>query len=446
MGPLFGEIPPSLQEVPVLARPFRRMPLCLLLALSVASCDSDKSAPPPVPAPERAEAAPKEATPAEVKAAAQPSGDPAAQAPAEAAAPSSAQAATTPTGAAPVEAAAAGTGTAGKGSALAGAPPADTESKAAAPGKGGAAAAGGTSAPKTANGILGPGAADKILKAGSRPLVKLIAPGAEPREVLTYALDKGLKQSLGMGMDMVMSLKMGHSAMPPMTIPRMVMNLDMTVGDKDASGDWKIDAALLRVGLEPKGPQQQQMADQMQPHVDGMKGLTMTYFVTPKGHVHDVKINVPPSFPAQAQQMLTGMNQSFESMVAPLPNEPVGIGGKWEVTTRVVSSGADLLQFAVYTLKEKAGSKATLDVTVTQVAASEKITAPGMPAGATAKLKRFSSGGSGTNKLDVKSATPEGGRMTVKTGMDLEVSLGASGAESTSVETTLGVEFTRPKS
>jgi hypothetical protein len=254
-----------------------------------------------------------------------------------------------------------------------------------------------------------------------------------------------VKQSLGMGMDMVMSLKMGHSAMPPMTIPRMVMNLDMTVGEKDAGGDWKIDAALLRVGLEPKGAQQQQMADQMQPHVDGMKGLTMTYFVTPKGHVHDVKINVPSSFPAQAQQMLTGMNQSFESMVAPLPNEPVGIGGKWEVTTRVVSSGADLLQFAVYTLKEKAGSKATLDVTVTQVAASEKITAPGMPAGATAKLKRFNSGGTGTNKLDVKSATPEGGRMTVKTGMDLEVTLGASAAEATSVETALTVEFTRPK-
>jgi hypothetical protein len=423
------------------------MPLCLLLALSIASCDSDKSATPPVPAPERAEATPKEATSAEAKAAAQPSGDPAAQAPTGAAAPSGApesgQAAAAPTGAASAEAAAAGTGTAGKGSALVGAPPADT-GKAAAPAKG-AAAAGGTSAPKTANGILGPGAADKILKAGSRPLVKLVAPGAEPREVLTYALDKGVKQSLGMGMDMVMSLKMGQSAMPPMAIPRMVMNLDMTVGDKDAGGDWKIDAALLRVGLEPKGEQQQQMATQMQPHVDSMKGLTMTYFVTPKGHVHDVKINVPPGFPAQAQQMLTGMNQSFESMVAPLPNEPVGIGGKWEVTTRVVSSGADLLQFAVYTLKEKAGSKATLDVTVTQVAASEKITAPGMPAGATARLKRFSSGGTGTNKLDVKSATPEGGRMNVKTGMDLEVSLGAGGAEATSVETTLAVEFTRPK-
>src|SRR4029079_4669295 len=103
-------------------------------------------------------------------------------------------------------------------------------------------------------------------------------PGEEPRSELVYELEKGTKQTLGMSMDMVMTLKMGAQAVPPVIIPRMMMGLDMTAIDKDAGGDWKIDALLQRVSLEPKGAQQQEIAKQMRPHIEGMKGLTMAYF------------------------------------------------------------------------------------------------------------------------------------------------------------------------
>lgn len=432
----------------MLARFVRRAPLCLLLVVSAAACE-DKAASPPLPAPDRAStaSAPKESTSAEAKLAPPPSTAVVA-ASANEIAPSAALAAQ------PVQAPEAALKDAQ------GAPPspavaAKTDGKASEKAaKAPAAVAGGTSAaapalpadlPPTTDGILPPGAADKILPVGARPIVKLVEPGSEPRAELVYSLTKGAKQTLGMSMDMVMGLKMGVQAMPPVVIPRMAMFLDMTPGEKDSGGDWKVDALLQRVAVEPKGPQQQEMARQIAPNVEGMKGLTMAYFVTPKGHVHDVKISTPPGFPAQAQQMLNGMSQSFESMVSPLPSEPVGVGAKWQVTTRVASAGADLLQFATYILKEKSGSQATLNVTVAQVAASDAVNAPGMPAGASAKLKAFHSGGSGMSKIDTKSVAPSGGRMSVKSGMDLEVSVGGAGpAQRTSVDTTLDVEFTKP--
>jgi hypothetical protein len=435
------------------------MPLVLLALLTAAACGKDS---PPVPAPERAaENAPKTETntppaspadalkPADPSAAAKAPDDPAKAQPedvdtrnpadpakdakkaAEPGADAKADPAQAPTPGGGKEAS-------GKPAPEKTAPAIAADTKIAAP-------AANSSAPAAKNGILAPGEADKILAVGARPTVKLMSPGAEPRAPLSYELEQGSKHRLSMGMDMLMSIRMGDQAIPATSIPRIVMGLDMLIAEKGAEGDWKIDANLDRTSLEPKGDQQRAIADQMLPSIEGMKGMRMSYWVTPKGHVRDVQLKLPEGFPAQAQQMLQGMNQSFESMMAPLPVDPVGIGAKWEVVTRVASSGADLLQFATYTLKKKTGSKALLEVTVKQLAAKATVTAPGLPPGTLARLLAFKSEGSGTNEIDTKSVAPENGKMVVKSGMTLEVSGAGGPAQETTMETALTVTFTKPK-
>jgi hypothetical protein len=162
--------------------------------------------------------------------------------------------------------------------------------------------------------------------------------------------------------------------------------------------------------------------------------------------VHDLKLKVPPGFPDGVQQMLQGMNQQFESMVPPLPAEPVGIGGKWRVVTRTASAGADLVQFATYTLKARNGSKATFQVNLVQLAAKDEIRPPNMPAELSARLSSFKSTGKGENELDMKHVAPDSGRVVVQSEMDLTVRQGSAGpAEQSSVATSVAVTFTRPK-
>lgn len=298
--------------------------------------------------------------------------------------------------------------------------------------------------PKGKDGVLAPGAADKVLAAGGKPIVRLIDAGAEPRSDLSYALSKGGTQKLKMDMDMIMSMKMGPKAMPPTAIPTMSMQLDMAVTDKNPSGDWKIDSKLTQISVNSKGVhQQEQMAAAMRPQLEAMKGLGMGYWINAKGHVHDVKVDVPKSFPAAAQQMLQGMNQSFESMVAPLPSEPVGVGARWQVISRMGNAGADLLQSATYTLKARDGGKVTLDVALVQLAASDTVKAPGMPPGVSAQMKSFSSGGSGTSLLDTKNVAPDTGSMALKTSMDIVVRGSNEGDESV-IETQTKVGISRP--
>lgn len=299
--------------------------------------------------------------------------------------------------------------------------------------------------PRATNGILPPGAADKVLPVGGQPVVKLIEPGAEPRADLSYALVKGATQKMVMAMDMTMAMKAQGQALPTTTIPRMSMGMDATAAEKNGAGEFRVDSHLTTVSVDPSGAQQEQMARALRPQLESMKGLSMVYWVNPKGHVHDVKLGMPAGMPPAAQQLLNGMSQSFESMVTPLPAEPVGLGARWQVISRTATGGADLLQSAIYTLKSRDGGRATLEVKLIQLAASDTIHSPQMPAGMSAKVKSFSSGGSGTTQVDLKSVAPEGGAMTLKTTMDIGVQgAGPGTTDDSTVETTTAVTITRP--
>jgi hypothetical protein len=280
---------------------------------------------------------------------------------------------------------------------------------------------------------------------GGQPIVKLLEPGADPKSDLSYALTKGTSQKLAMSMDMAMGVKVKGQSAPSMPMPRMTMTFDNAAADRNAAGEFRIESRLTGVSVDPAGGQQEQMANALRPQLEAMKGLGMFYWVNPKGRVHDVKMDLPAGMPAAAQQLLGGMSQSFESMVTPLPNEAVGVGARWQVVSRASSGGADLLQAAIYTLKSRTGPRATLEVSMLQLAANDTIHGPQMPAGMSAKVKSFNSTGSGTTQVDLKSVAPEAGTMTLRASMSLVVQgAGPGSGDETSVDTTTTVQVARP--
>jgi hypothetical protein len=390
-----------------------RLALLLALALPFFACDRDKPAPSPAPDDVVAKEAPP-GTPASASAAG------AAELPAPADVPA------VPPSASP--------------SAADSAPAASTNPVAA--GK----TLGELRMPPAANGILAPGAADRLLPTGRPPIVKLVDAGALPRQAMSYALEKGRSQGIALALDMTLSLTSGGQAIPSTTVPRLTMLLDLATADQNAKGDYRIDAKLNKVTVDPKGPAQEQIATALRSHLGAMAGLGMGYWVTPQGLVHDLKIDVPPDFPAQAQQMLSGMNQSVESMVAPLPAEPVGVGARWQVMTRVTSAGADLLQLSTYELTARDGAKLSLKVGLTQLAASAALPVPGAGGDLSARLEAFRSGGSGTSEIDTTRVAPRAGEMTLESKMTVQVKKkGADGpGEVSSVQTSMRVGFSPP--
>jgi hypothetical protein len=309
-----------------------------------------------------------------------------------------------------------------------------------------AALTGKSSAPNPPNGILKKAEADKLVKVGGRPVVHLLAAGAEPRAAVAYAFAKGTGKPLRIAMDLEMSMKAGGMTLPPTKIPRMAMLFDLAAGDRQG-GDWPIEGKLKTVTVEPKGTAEEQLAEALRPQLGMMSGFGMNYFVDAKGRVHDVKMTWPETMPAQAQQMMAGLGQSLESMTAPLPDEAIGTGAEWEVFGRLAANGADILQVSTFKLKERKGDVITLDVAVRQLAANSDVRPPGMPAGASARLLSFNAQGSGTSVLDTKDAAPVGGKMTTKSAMSVEIKLDVGGkpeSQKTAIDTKVTVAYQRP--
>lgn len=298
--------------------------------------------------------------------------------------------------------------------------------------------------PRPSSGVLPPGAADKVLPVGSPPIVRLLDAGAEPRGDLSYSLAKGSSQKMVMVMEMAVTIKAKGHSVPQLPMPRMTMTFDTTTTDQSPAGEFKVTSRLTGTTVDPSGGQQEQIARALRPQIESLRGLGMVYWVGSKGHVRDVKVDVPAGVPPTAQQLMSGMSQSFESMVTPLPAEPVGTGGRWQVVSRMASGGTDVLQSAVYTLKARSGARATLDVAIVQISATDTYHTAQMPAGMTVKVRSFSSTGSGTTEVDLKSVVPQSGTMALTTGMEVAVPDEGGAEETSTVETSTTVQVARP--
>lgn len=296
-------------------------------------------------------------------------------------------------------------------------------------------AVGGFELPKAANGVLTPAQSDAVLKTGQPAVVKVLDAGAEPREALAYDLKADSKQATEMRMNMEMGISAAGKAMPPTAIPELAIVLDLSNGKKNDAGEFPVTGVVSKVTTKATTETEKKLAAALEPALGAMRGLKITYLVSPKGRTRDVKVEAKGVDP-NVKQMVDQMKQSFDSMVAPLPEEPVGKGAKWVVINRV-NAGADILQFTTYTLKSKEGSALELDTDVKQFAASSALVTPQGPGG---EITEFSSAGNGTSVFDLTKLAPEKGTGNVNG----KLGINAPGLGAMTVDTKVKMSFGKP--
>jgi len=275
-------------------------------------------------------------------------------------------------------------------------------------------------------GILAKGEADKYVKKKGRPVIRLLDNGAEPRAVAAYDISKETPKPLQLAMDVEMGMESGDLKVPASKMPRMLMVFNFTAGAR-AGSDWPVEGKLTKVSLDAHGAQQEQIAKLLSPQLGSVEGLAMNYFIDDRGRTRDVTIKLPQKLDGIADQMLTGLAQTADSMSSPLPKEAIGIGAKWEVLARIDANGADILQVTTYTLEKRDGKVLSLDAAVRQFAAKEATNPPGMPEGATARLLSYKSFGSGKPVFDLGDVAPISGSVSTNLSMDVEIKMTVEG-------------------
>ena len=107
--------------------------------------------------------------------------------------------------------------------------------------------------------------------------------------------------------------------------------------------------------------------------------MSGTGTISSRGFSKGIEFKAPPGADPQTRQIMDQMKDSFASLAAPLPEEAVGPGAKWEVRMPIKSQGMTIDQTATYELVSIEGESLTTKSTITQHAANQKIENPAMP-------------------------------------------------------------------
>ena len=285
------------------------------------------------------------------------------------------------------------------------------------------------------DGILKPGFADKIIGPGRMSGVILVSAGAEPHERLRYKFGENAKQTTLMRTKTSMV-----SPQQSVTLPTVEMTLELSTGALDAAtGLIAVSGALTQVEVKPaEDAQSKKMAAAMAPGLQFIKGMSVGYLVDPLGKATDVSLKVAGPSNAATDKLIGEMKHQFESLVPPLPEQPIGVGAEWQVIQRV-NSGVEILQWTTYKLTKKKGDKIKLTATVQQLAASATVMTPQKSA-APVILLSYDGSGSAETRMALSSIGPDAGVGSVKNVIRFE-----EAKRPITTETLVKLEFERKK-
>jgi hypothetical protein len=274
----------------------------------------------------------------------------------------------------------------------------------------------GTNAPEAQSGA-------KVATSASTTQVKLLEAGAEPRKALRLHPTPGDKQTLTLSMKMAMQTKMGEMPGQNMKIPALTMNMDVTIKDVSDKGDITYELVMgdTTVADDPGGTPQ--LAEIMKAALGSSKGMTGTGTMSSRGLTKGMEFKVPPGADAQTRQVMDQMKDSIASLAAPLPEEAVGAGARWEVKMSIKSQGMTIDQGATCELVSVEGERVTTKSTITQRAANQKIENPAMP-GLKVDLTKMTGTGTGESTFDLGKLLPSAGTTVLHSETDMAMNMG----------------------
>jgi hypothetical protein len=250
---------------------------------------------------------------------------------------------------------------------------------------------------------------------GDGPVIKLLDAGSGEKRALRFTAEKGLKKTLGMTMGMTMSLDMGGQEMKQ-KIPVLDMALDLEVTDVAKNGDIRYEFKMVEPKVVDDGTTPPAMVEAIRGAITGMAGLSGSALVTNRGFTKEADIKAPPNMNPQLSQFLDSFKQSVRQMSAPVPEEPVGVGAKWETTTTMNQNGMKLTQVAISELVSLEGNVMKLKITISQSAPKQKITTQGV----TVDLDHYKGSGGGETTLDLSQVVPSSARIDLTSDMQMQ--------------------------
>lgn len=225
----------------------------------------------------------------------------------------------------------------------------------------------------TSNDSAGPAAVKPSSSSGDAQ-VKVLAAGAEPRQALRFQVKPGETQTAVITLQMAVG--MGDGGL--MKIPVIKINLSATPKDVTPEGDINSEIRLEELEVEGDGSAAQ-MVEAMKTSLGGVKGMLIETTISDRGLSKRAEVKLPPDTDATARQSMEQMKDSLLNTQFLLPEEPIGPGAEWVVKQKIQVQGRRIDQTATHKLVAVDGQMLTVESTIVQSAANQKVPNPAMP-------------------------------------------------------------------
>ena len=223
----------------------------------------------------------------------------------------------------------------------------------------------------------------------------VLDPGAEPRAQRRYAF-KTQTEARKVTMN-VKSLREGQGQKQEDAQPATTVNMVFTLKGH-SGGAFQYEALIKNVDLElPANADKRQVA-QAKAALEALKGIKAQISVTARGSIGEAKFESDKLPRGAAEQIMPLFSQVFEFIVAPLPEDAIGVGARWQETTDGADRGIRSKVIATYTLKEWNADGGVIDAEVKRSAPRQQMQDPQMR-GASIRLE-----GKGTYHFEVKTS------------------------------------------
>ena len=210
----------------------------------------------------------------------------------------------------------------------------------------------------------------------SPAIVKLLAPGADPKTALRYKVPAGFKTSGAISLTMGLSMNMAGMALPAMDLPGMKMTFDLAVTGVTPAGDVTYDLAFTDMTTEAAPGLDPSVAAMIQGSAAAIKEIKGTATISNRGVVRSTTFDLSKMSDPNLKQALQQVSAQLEGMAMPLPEEAVGAGARWEVRQAVNAGGMATYVRTEYELVSVTGTTVQLRLKSETTAPPQQVTNP----------------------------------------------------------------------
>lgn len=234
------------------------------------------------------------------------------------------------------------------------------------------------------DGVLSAARADREAAAGTPPAIKVGGTGADPKVRLVAQPVPGWKAKG----QLRLSLRTGpRSALPTVDFGLTIEASKKKEAPAEGAAPVAVVAKVVSAQLAPTQPGA--IPDEVARAVKKLAGTKVAWTVPPTGGVQDLTYELAKGADPGLDQAVRSAVEAVATLGVAVPEEPVGAGAYWMVTSREKHSGADVVAYRLCKVTAVEGDAVKVGVSTKRYSVGRKIDLAGLAPGQTLEIVEF---------------------------------------------------------